>query len=130
MKNNVRGIEKMCTFASSKRHHAMTRRTQEIIDAIRPELQRVVPEGSQVLLFGSRARGDEREDSDFDILVLLDREGRATTEDNMGVGYDVNVLFWNRDYDVGTLVQTKKEWSNQYFTPFYHNVMKEAVAIV
>ena len=105
-------------------------RTQEIIDAIRPELQRVVPEGSQVLLFGSRARGDEREDSDFDILVLLDREGRATTEDNMGVGYDVNVLFWNRDYDVGTLVQTKKEWSNQYFTPFYHNVMKEAVAIV
>jgi hypothetical protein len=31
---------------------------------------------------------------------------------------------------VGTLVQTKKEWSNQYFTPFYHNVMKEAVAIV
>lgn len=108
----------------------MTRRTQEIIDAIRPELQRVVPEGSQVLLFGSRARGDEREDSDFDILVLLDREGRATTEDNMGVGYDVNVLFWNRDYDVGTIVQTKKEWSNQYFTPFYHNVMKEAVAIV
>jgi len=97
----------------------MTRKTREIIDAIRPELQRVVPAGSQVLLFGSRARGDEREDSDFDILVLLDREGRATSEDNMGVGYDV-----------GTLVQTKKEWSNQYFTPFYHNVMKEAVAIV
>lgn len=43
----------------------MTRRTQEIIDAIRPELQRVVPEGSQVLLFGSRARGNE----DAELLV-------------------------------------------------------------
>lgn len=43
----------------------MTRRTQEIIDAIRPELQRVLPEGSQVLLFGSRARGDK----DVELLV-------------------------------------------------------------
>ena len=100
----------------------MTRKTQEVIDAIRPELQRVVPAGSQVLLFGSRARGDEREDSDFDILVLLDREGRATTEDNMGVGYDVSELFWDRNQTVNVVINTNNEWrAKSGRSLFYHN---------
>jgi len=30
--------------------------------------------GSRILLFGSRARGTNREDSDYDILVLIDQE--------------------------------------------------------
>lgn len=51
----------------------MTRKTREIIDAIRPELQRVVPAGSQVLLFGSRARGDE----DAELLVSNGRWAAA-----------------------------------------------------
>ena len=108
----------------------MTRKTQEVIDAIRPELQRVVPAGSQVLLFGSRARGDEREDSDFDILVLLDREGRATTEDNMGVGYDVSELFWDRNQTVNVVINTNNEWrAKSGRSLFYHNVMEDAQKI-
>lgn len=105
----------------------MTRQTEEILKTIKPELQRVVPEDSMVLLFGSRARGDEREDSDFDILVLLNREGRANSNDNMGVGYDVSEVFWNNNQTVNVVINTAEEWqAKKGRSLFYHNVMEDA----
>ena len=40
---------------------------------IREVIHQFLP-GSQILLFGSRARGTNRPDSDYDILVLIDQE--------------------------------------------------------
>ena len=109
---------------------AMTAETKKILDEIRPELLRIAPKGAKVLLFGSRARGDERPDSDFDILVLLKRKGKSLPEDNMGLGYDINTLFWKRDRDVGTVVQTEDEWEKQSFSLFYDNVMNGSVRLI
>ena len=48
-----------------------------MIDSNLPIIKEVVHQflpGSRVLLFGSRARGTNRPDSDYDILVLIDKE--------------------------------------------------------
>ncbi|APW61886.1 nucleotidyltransferase family protein [Paludisphaera borealis] len=45
-------------------------------------------------VFGSMARGDEREDSDVDILVTF--EGKATFDDFMGLKLDLEDLFGRR----------------------------------
>lgn len=45
----------------------------KIVEAI----QKVAP-GSEIYLFGSRARGDARPDSDWDVLVLIDGEKVAS----------------------------------------------------
>lgn len=120
-----------CTLKQyMKKNVAMTAETKKILDEIRPELLRIAPKGAKVLLFGSRARGDERPDSDFDILVLLKRKGKSLPEDNMGLGYDINTLFWKRDRDVGTVVQTEDEWEKQSFSLFYDNVMNESVRLI
>jgi len=37
----------------------------------------VAPTAKRVLLFGSRARGDEHEDSDWDVLVLFHKNVEA-----------------------------------------------------
>jgi uncharacterized protein len=42
-------------------------------------------------VFGSMARGDDREDSDVDILVTF--EGRATFDNFMGLKLDLEDLF-------------------------------------
>ncbi len=45
----------------------------DIIHQIQRIGRQVLPEDAHLLLYGSRARGDFREDSDWDLLILLNR---------------------------------------------------------
>ena len=45
----------------------------QVIDNIRQMTASVLTKGSTLYLYGSRARGDYHEDSDWDLLVLLDK---------------------------------------------------------
>ncbi|MCC6156976.1 MAG: nucleotidyltransferase domain-containing protein [Deltaproteobacteria bacterium] len=49
----------------------MTDREREILTQFKSCLAERVPL-ARLILFGSRARGDAREDSDFDVLVVVD----------------------------------------------------------
>ena len=104
--------------------------TAEILSTIASELHSIVPDNGRVLLFGSRARGTERSDSDWDILVLLNREGRASNDDYNTIGFSINTIFWDMNYDVNTIIQTESEWKAKSFTPFYKNVMEDAIIII
>ena len=103
---------------------------EAMLDALKQNIIALLPSGTSVLLFGSRARGTHRPDSDWDLLVLLDRDGRSTWEDYDNVGYPLNMLFWNLGQDVNTIIQTKDEWNQKHFTPFYKNVMEDAILLV
>ena len=103
---------------------------ETMLDTLRGSIIALLPSGASVLLFGSRARGTHRPDSDWDLLVLLNREGRSTWEDYDNVGYPLNMLFWNLGQDVNTIIQTKDEWNQKHFTPFYKNVMEDAILLV
>lgn len=46
----------------------------EILQSIKGTLQTVIPVDGRVLLFGSQALGEVRADSDWDILILLNKE--------------------------------------------------------
>lgn len=99
------------------------------IEYIKNSSKQLLPDGAVIWLFGSRARGDNRSDSDWDVLVLLNREGRVTSKDYDEIGYPLNELFWQKGQDVNTIIQTRSEWQEKSFTPFYKNVMQDAVAL-
>ena len=46
---------------------------QEMITKMRQVADKILPAGGTVLLYGSRARGDARDTSDWDLLILLDK---------------------------------------------------------
>ena len=72
---------------------------------VRALVQALAPE--QVVLFGSRARGDEREDSDFDLLVVQAEpfgDGRSRHSEMVrgykalaGMGVAKDILVFSRD---------------------------------
>ena len=83
----------------------------------------------QVILFGSRARGDAEPDSDMDVLVVLDeprtREARDVVSDSAWeAGFDAGVV-------VASVVFTREEWENgpEYYSPFAEAVRSEGIPL-
>lgn len=91
-------------------------------------LSKAQPSVARAILFGSRARGDARTESDWDILILLDKE-RVTPEDIDTISYPIRELGWEIDEMLNPIMYTTKEWEAKSFTPFYKNVMKEGVPL-
>ena len=50
----------------------MPENKQTILNRIKETVHRMDP-GAQVILFGSQARGDSHAESDWDVLVLIDK---------------------------------------------------------
>lgn len=53
---------------------------EKTILQIRNTAKSAIPSGSKAILFGSRARGDAHQDSDWDILILLDKDHLDQTD--------------------------------------------------
>ena len=79
------------------------------MQAIAKRAHEVTPPGSTILLFGSRARGDARPDSDWDVLILLDKE-KITAEDHDAISYSLFELGLDHEELVNTILYTKTDW--------------------
>lgn len=88
-----------------------------------------IPLGSKAILYGSRARGDARNDSDWDILILLDKD-RLEQADYDNVSYPFVLLGCDLCTEINPILYTKKEWESYYFTPFYENVNRDGIVLV
>jgi len=102
-------------------------RTQ-VIDSIKRVASQVLPQGSTIYLYGSRARGDAHAGSDWDLLILLDK-GKITKADKDTISYPIFELGWELDEMIHPIMFTTEEWESKSYTPFYKNVMKEGVAL-
>ena len=91
--------------------------------------RKVLPEGSSLLLYGSRARGDNREDSDFDLVVLLDKD-RQQLQDFTDYAYPFMEMGWEIGAEINPMLYTRNEWQERHFTPFYQNVEHDKIVLV
>ena len=58
----------------------------KIFSEIQALKRRILP-NERVILFGSQARGDAREDSDWDLLVLLDKDKITYDDENIRISF-------------------------------------------
>lgn len=105
----------------------MQSNNKKILGQIKKKLHALAPD-ARAILFGSRARGDARSASDWDILILLNKE-KIELSDHNTIVYPLIELGWNLDMNFSIKLYTKKEWASRYFTLFYKNVEKEGVAL-
>ena len=111
---------------------------EEDLPASRPLLDPVVREVAsglrralasrvrEIVLFGSRARGDAAPDSDYDVLVVVDER----TPDVREAALDVSVeLMDRRGALVATLLRSEQEWQRASSTPLARNIRNEGLAL-
>ncbi|MDR0814774.1 MAG: nucleotidyltransferase domain-containing protein [Bacteroidales bacterium] len=100
---------------------------EQILSNIR-ELKRKILPNDKMILFGPQARGDARPDSDWDLLVLLDKE-KISYDDENKYAYPFAEMGWEYGTYISVKMYTKKEWNERKFTPFYKNVQQDGITI-
>ena len=100
---------------------------QQIFNEIQALKQELLP-SEKVILFGSQARGDAKEDSDWDLLVVLNKE-KKEFEDEDNYTYPFTELGWNHGIAINPILYTKKQWEQGKIFPFYKNVTSEGIEI-
>jgi predicted nucleotidyltransferase len=100
----------------------------KVINSIKQSLLLNLPTGGYALLYGSRARGEARSDSDWDILIVLDKD-KLLPEDYDIISYPLRELGWELGESINPVMYTAKEWEESKFTPFYHNVIDDAIRL-
>lgn len=82
---------------------------------------------AEAWLFGSRARGDARPDSDWDFLVLtdkpVDRQYKRVMRDHLFyLGLDSERV-------IGTVIHNKQTWEDLAVTYLYRNIEEDGITI-
>ena len=89
-----------------------------IISLIRDTIRALEPT-AQIILYGSRARGDAREDSDWDVLAIVDKP-RLSLKDRSNIQFPV----WNKGLELGQEINvfpyTRRQWEQA--PPSFSNI--------
>lgn len=101
----------------------------EIITKIRNVAKSIIPKGGSAVLYGSQARGDAHAGSDWDILVLLNKD-RLVQEDYDRVSYPFVMLGCDLGEEINPILYTTQEWHDYSITPFFENVNRDGIKLV
>jgi predicted nucleotidyltransferase len=83
----------------------------------------------EIILYGSKARGDFDEESDIDLLILLDSPVTSNLEEEIThVTYDIELKY---DVVFGKIVENKDFWNTPLANamPLHWNIDREGVLV-
>ena len=99
----------------TKQFYEITARVKETVLQFDPN--------AEVILFGSRARGDYKKDSDWDFLILTDKEASISNKEL------VRNLLFDDELEVeqcfSSIIKNKLEWQNYQVTDLFQNIKAE-----
>ena len=94
------------------------------------ELSKTKYPDAEIYLYGSRARGDAKPLSDWDLLVLLNSK-------NISFSMETKIMdeFYEIELETGEilspLIYSKEEWNVKYrYTPLYENIKNESIRLI
>ncbi|WKN46121.1 nucleotidyltransferase domain-containing protein [Tunicatimonas pelagia] len=105
----------------------MTKISASIITQIGQAVRRAEP-NAEIILFGSRARGDARPDSDWDVLVLLD--GKVTLAREQKIYRLIGKVELATEEVLSVIIYEKDYWQQILKdTPLYDDIEREGLTL-
>ena len=101
---------------------------EKIVEKIIKVVDKNAPD-SELYLYGSQARGNAKELSDWDLLILLNRPN---------ISFDIETKFMDEFYDleletgeiISPLIYSKSDWNENYsITPLFENIKNEGIKL-
>ncbi len=99
-----------------------------LFERIKKTVQNIEP-SADIILYGSYARGEQKEESDIDLLILVSNNSLSYQERKK-----ISYPLFNIDREVGInispLIYDKNTWENKhYVTSFYKNVKEDGILL-
>ena len=100
----------------------------ELLKCCKKAIRQVVPD-ADVILYGSRARGDAGEYSDYDILILVNGDAELPLEQK--IRSNVYPLELDSGAVLTLFVYSRQQWDTPLYRamPFHKNVDREGVLL-
>ena len=100
----------------------------ELIKKIREAVHEVEPD-ADIILYGSRSRGDAHPESDWDFLILVD--GSINDQRTDRIRHRLYEIEWDSGEVISSIVRSREEWNSDLYqaVPFHQRVLREGMRL-
>lgn len=110
-------------------HRDLTTAEQHALKRFKAALESLLGDALVSLrLFGSRARAEGTDESDLDVLVVLQEKNRVICRHIVAEALEVDLAY---DTNLAPTILSVGEYrqNKEYQTPFYHNVERDSLPL-
>lgn len=104
---------------------------QRVLDAVKNASKRLYGDKlHRIILFGSYARGDNTEESDIDIMIVLNCETDDIKKLRSLTAEMASDISLEQEVFLSILLRDRKHFENNLdFLPFYQNIAREGIMV-
>jgi predicted nucleotidyltransferase len=100
----------------------------KLFSEIKNTINKIDP-NAEIVIYGSYARGTHNENSDLDVLILVDNDKINLKLENK-LSYPLYDLEFETGQIISPLILSKNDWKNKHkITPFYENIIHEGITL-
>jgi predicted nucleotidyltransferase len=100
----------------------------EILQRVKEAIEKIEP-SAEIILYGSRARNDYREGSDWDFFIIVDGEVDYTRTGR--IRHQLHEIEWDTGEILCAIVRSRNMWENPQYQilPLFKNIKLEGVKL-
>lgn len=100
----------------------------ELLEQVKEAVHEIEPD-ADIILYGSRARGDAHAESDWDFLILLD--GVVDDERTDAIRHRLYEIEWDCGEVLSSIVRSRQEWDTPLYqvTPLSKVIREQGILI-
>lgn len=101
---------------------------EELLEQIRQAVREVEPE-AEIILYGSRSRGDAISKSDWDLLILV--TGHLKDERIDRIRHRLYEVEWESGEVISSIIRNRDDWNSTSYRsmPFHKRVEQEGIRL-